>query len=63
MARDIHQMNARTWETLVISILKVYLLSTTDTIPVPRNKSNRQKDNNAIVNSEFDEILLHKNQK
>ena len=63
MARDIHQMNARTWETLVISILKVYLLSTTDTIPVPRNKSNRQKDNNAIVISEFDEILLHKNQK
>ena len=29
--------------------------------PIPRNKFNRQKDNNAVVNSEVDEILLQEN--
>ena len=31
--------------------------------PVPRNKFNRQKNNNSIVNSAVDEILLHENKK
>ena len=31
--------------------------------PVPGNKFNRQKDNNAIVNSAVDEILLNENKK
>ena len=30
---------------------------------LPRNKFNRQKENNAIVNSAVDEILLHENEK
>ena len=32
MAAVINHMNARSWETLVISMLKVYLLSTVGTI-------------------------------
>ena len=31
--------------------------------PVPRNKFNRQQENNAIVNNEVDEILLNETQK
>ena len=30
--------------------------------PISRNKCNRQKDNNAIVNSEIGEILMHENE-
>ena len=30
---------------------------------LPGNKFNRQQENNGIVNSEVDEILLHENQK
>ena len=31
--------------------------------PVPRSKFNRNQENSYIVNSMFDEILLHENQK
>ena len=31
--------------------------------PVPRNKSNKQQENNAIVNIAVDERLLHENKK
>ena len=31
--------------------------------PVPRNKLNRQQENNDIVNSAVDEILLHETKK
>ena len=62
MAPGIHQTNAGSWDTLVISILKVDLLRTTGTIPY-QYFININQDNNAIVNSEVDEILLHENQK
>ena len=60
MYLGIHQMNARSWETLVPSILKAYLLRTVDTIPCQKNKFIRYQENNAIVNSSVDEILQHK---
>ena len=44
-------------------MLKVDLLRTAGTIPLPKNKFNRQKENNAIFNSAVYEILMHENQK
>ena len=63
MDPGIHQMKEKSWETLVLSMLKPYLLRTMENIPLPRKKFKRQQYNNATVNSSVDEILLHENQK
>ena len=63
MAIDISQMNARSWETLVLSMLKSDLLRTTGTIPYQKHIFNRQQQNNYIINSAVDGILLHKTEK
>ena len=46
-------MNARSWQTLVISKLKVNVLSTMGIIPY-QGKFNRQQENSAIVNNVVD---------
>ena len=63
MAIDISQMNARSWETLVLSMLKSDLLRTTGTIPYQKHIFNRQQWNNYIINSALYEILLYGNKK
>ena len=69
MAPVIHQINVRSWSTLVLSILKAGLLRTGRPTkdrrhdPATRNKFNIQKDNNDIVNHAVDEILLQENNK
>ena len=63
MALGIYRMNARSWETLVLSILKSGLLRTASMIPATKNKLNRQQENNDIVNHAADEITLQENGK
>ena len=58
MSQAIHQINAGSGETLVLNMVKVFLPRTMFTVP---KKNNRLKENNAIVNSTIDEILLHEN--
>ena len=53
-------MNVRSWETWVISTLKVILLRNVGIIP-HEGKFNRNNNNNgAITNNVMDEILLNK---
>ena len=56
-------MNARYWETLVLGMLKSRPAKDCGHDTVQRNKFNRQQENNDIVASEVDEILLHENEK
>ena len=63
MSPGIRQMNSRSWETLVLSMIKVFLLRTSGAIPQIEIKINSQKENKAIFNREVDEILLQENQK
>ena len=48
---------------MVLSILKLGLLRTTETIPRLKNKFNRHQEENAIVNHVVDEILLQEDNK
>ena len=63
MDLGIHQMNVIYWETLVLGMLKSRPAKDRGHDPVQRNKFNRQQENNDIVASEVDEILLHENEK
>ena len=62
MSPGINKMNARSWETLVISMnsgtTKDHMHYT-----IKINKFNRNQQNNAIVNSTVDEILLKEKRK
>ena len=61
MAPGIHQMNARSWETLVISIFFSRHNKYCGKDPVPGNKFNSKQENNYIVNIAVDEILIREN--
>ena len=63
MSTGIHQMNARSWETLVKFMLKVNLIISTGPILYQEINFIRQQENNTILNSAVDEIFLHENQK
>ena len=61
-ALGIIMMNARSWETQVISKIKVSLLRNAGIIPY-QGTFNSKQENNSIVNNVVDEILLHQTKK
>ena len=63
MDLDIHNMNARSWVTLVLSTLKSGLIETIGKKPTIRKYFGRKKDNNAIVQHAVDYIVLQEKEK
>ena len=63
MALGIHQINTRSWGTLVLRILKAGPLRTPGMILQLKLKFNRQQENNDIVNHLVYEIILKEGNK
>ena len=61
MAPGIHQINTRSWETLVLITLNLGIVTAMGTITKNRNKYTRQQYNNDTVNSAVYEIILQEN--
>ena len=57
MTLVIHQINARSWGDLVLSIIKIRPNKDHRHNTENRNKFNRQQENNNIVNHAVDEII------
>ena len=59
----IHQMNARSWETLVLSMLKVDLLSNVSTTMQIEIYLTGRNKTMMLLNKQWDETLLKENNK
>ena len=56
-------MDVRSWDTLVLSILKIIPNKDLRQEPATKNKFSKQKENNDIVQHSVDESILQENKK